>query len=614
MKPKYAIGIDLGTTNSMLAYVAIEAENPTVSILPIPQLTAHSQIESLLALPSFVWIAKSEFADRDAISVSAALGKCPYSSLNSISGNRIVVGEFARRSAAESPEQCIVAAKSWLCHSAVDRQSAILPWGTDGSFELLSPVQASRLILEHLISAWAVAFPDAPIAEQQVVLTVPASFDLAARELTFVAAREAGLPDGFIALEEPQAAVYHWIAKTGQHWRRELQAGDEIFVCDVGGGTTDLALIKAEQKDGELSLQRVAVGQHLLIGGDNMDLALAHFSASKFSDAGSKLNAWQSMSLWHTARNAKESLLSGSEQKSYTVSVLGRASKLIGGTVSIELSASEVEEVLIEGFFPFCDSDARPISTSTVGFQEIGLPYEQDTAITRHVAAFLSDNRSEAALDGDGKRIKLLFNGGVFRSDALRNRLLAVMNNFQEANAMSDAGPIAVLGGVEDLDAAVASGAAYYAWSKQNGGVRIRGGTGHSYYVGIETAGLAVPGMPRPLNALCVVPKGMEEGTEVEVPSRDIGLVVGYPASFRFFASANRSDDQVGTLLKHWDDDELQETAPMQTELQKDASIGDAKIVPVRFISKITELGMFELWCSQQGGDNEWKLEMNVRS
>jgi hypothetical protein len=337
-----------------------------------------------------------------------------------------------------------------------------------------------------------------------------------------------------------------------------------------------------------------------------MDLALAHFAAGKFTAAGHKLNAWQSMSLWHSARNAKESLLSGSSRSTYSISVLGRGSRLIGGTVKTELSSDEVEQVLIEGFFPRCELDDLPSSNQSSGFQEIGLPYESDTAITKHVAAFLTQHHS-----GEHRKIpnKLLFNGGVFKSTILRQRMVEVFQSFDQ-----QASTVEVLGGVEDLDAAVACGAAYYAWSKQHGGIRIRGGTARSYYVGIESAGLAVPGMARPLTALCVVPQGMEEGTQADVPSRDIGIVVGQEASFRFFASNARPEDKVGATLKFWDDEELVETAPMRLRLTADEDTEAKKILPVRFQSRITELGMFELWCHSLSNPGRWKLEFNVRN
>ena len=430
---------------------------------------------------------------------------------------------------------------------------------------------------------------------------------MAARELTREAALQAGLPDDFILLEEPQAAVYHWLEKSGDRWRRSMQEGDTLLVCDVGGGTTDLTLLRAEQEGGELVLRRLAVGDHLLVGGDNMDLALAHYAATKFREKGLKLNAWQSVSLWHACRKAKESLLAPSGKERETISVLGRGSKLIAGTVSIEVDRNVVQELLIDGFFPKCDSDAVPQRDPSSGFQEIGLPFESDTAITRHIAWFLASNAESDATAHDTSRLHLLLNGGVFKAPALRERLQSVLGDWA-----SDKAAPASLGGPEDLDHAVARGAAYYGWTKQHGGMRIRGGTARSYYVGIESAGLAIPGMPRPLQAVCVVPFGMEEGSEADVPGREVGLVVGREVQFRFFASANRKEDRVGTVLRDWDEEELTETAPMQLTLPADDA-PDEGFVPVRFHSKINELGVFELWCNSVRNSQHWKLEFNVR-
>ena len=607
MNPRFAVGIDLGTTNSLLAYCRIDERPAEVRRLPIPQLTGPSQIESLASLPSFVYVAPEADPAAEAVSLDAVFGRSPYSAAGAVTPSRIVVGEFARRSAAEHPERTVVAAKSWLSFAEADREAAILPWGDADDSDRISPVAASRLILEHLIAAWQLEFPDQPLEEQQVVLTVPASFDLAARELTLRAAREAGLPENLIALEEPQAALYHWISQTGETWRRRLSAGESVLVCDVGGGTTDLSLIRVEEEGGEVALRRVAVGEHLLVGGDNMDLALAHHVSASLAREGHKLNPWQSVSLWHSVRTAKESLLGG-HQDEYTVTVLGRGSRLIGGSISTKLTGGEVAEVLVEGFFPRCELSDRPEADAVSGFREIGLPYEQDTAITRHVAAFLSRHAAEMGEDG-GSRLPgvLLFNGGVFKAASLRERMTEVVAGFR----VGDDG-IRVLGGPEDLDAAVACGAAYYGWSKRNGGVRIRGGPARSYYVGIESAGLAVPGMPRPVTALCVVPKGMEEGTHAEVPSRGIGLVVGQEANFRFFASTSRPEDQPGAALKFWDETELVETSPMRTLLEAGEAEG-RNIVPVRFESKVTELGVLELWCREKDAPRRWKLELNVR-
>ena len=607
MTANYSIGIDLGTTNTVVAYTPLSGESEVRRLL-IPQLTARSQSEYLPSLPSFVYLSTVD-EDSEALSIASVLEGGAYNPADNVAAERFVVGEFARRAAAENPDRVVAAAKSWLSHAGVDRQAAILPWTDDPDVLRISPLQASRLILEHIVAAWNAAFPDDPLQSQKVVLTVPASFDMAARELTLQAAFEAGLPHDLVPLEEPQAAVYNWIDRTGDRWRRQLAAGDQILVVDVGGGTTDLAVVRVEEEAGELQLSRVAVGDHLLVGGDNMDLALAHHASEAFARDGHKLNPWQSISLWHAARTAKETLLSGGKREEYSLTVLGRGSRLIGSSVSTSLTAAEVERVLVDGFFPLCRLGDRPDRGYSSGFQEIGLPFEQDTAITRHVAAFVADHCGDPASGSNGTGRppnKLLFNGGVFKSAALRSRMLEVYAGF-DADTQ-----VAVLGEGEDLDAAVACGAAYYGRSKYCGGLRIRGGTSRSYYVGIETAGLAVPGRPRPLSALCVVPKGMEEGTETDVPSRDIGLLTNREVSFRFFAANNRGDDRPGLILKRWDEDELVETSPMTTSL--DAGGGDAAhVVPVRFFARITELGTLELWCISQQSDSRWKLELDVR-
>ena len=591
MPAQYCIGIDLGTTNSVLAFAPLAEPEALIAVLPIPQLVAPGAIERRLSLPSFLYLAKSlEDPSYQVPGIRMGVG---------------IVGEYARRIASEQPDRVVAAAKSWLCNKRVDRQAPILPWESDAETQLVSPITATTTYLNHLVDAWQIAFPDAPFSEQQIVLTVPASFDLVAREFTKQAAMAAGFPEEFLFLEEPQAALYNWIHAHGQQWRKSLRQEDVLLVCDVGGGTTDLTLVQIQSENGELNMNRLAVGNHLLIGGDNMDLTLAHVAATQFAAKGTTLNAWQSVSLWHSCRLAKESLLQGaSAAEPFPLSVLGRGSKLIGGTVSIELDKTTVERTLVDGFFPLTGADERPVRDSVSGFQEIGLPFESDTAITKHVGAFLGDHLWVP--EKDSLRLThLLFNGGVFNSDSFRDRMLQTL-----ASWSGDGAPPVVLGGVEDLDQAVACGAAYYAWSKHQGGIRIRGGTARSYYVGIESSGPAIPGMARPLQALCVVPQGMEEGTQTDVKSREVGLKVGQRGRFRFFSSTVRKQDQPGTYLKSWDENELEETSPLEVELT--ATAGE-QVVPVRFESRITELGVFELWCKSTRSDQSWKLELNVR-
>jgi molecular chaperone DnaK (HSP70) len=594
MPAQYVLGIDLGTTNSVLAYAPLSGEAPQVELLPIPQLVAAGTIEARTSLPSFAYLAHDQEA-------ASGVFNLPWQD-----GNKIAIGEFARRQSAEVPDRTVSAAKSWLAHTRVDRHQPILPWNAPPDVPKISPVAASRKYLEHLVAAWEHAFPHAPVAEQQIVLTVPASFDASARELTREAALAAGLPSSLVLLEEPQAAVYAWLQSMGDRWRKLLKVNDRLLVCDVGGGTTDLTLVGVAEEHGELQLRRLAVGNHLLIGGDNMDLALAHFVAGKFAQKGTKLDPWQSISLWHSCRAAKEALLAENGPASQAISVLGRGSRLVGGTVSVEITRDEVANILVDGFFPQTKASDRPQRARASGFQEIGLPYESDTAITRHLAAFLAAHGESPEMPAIPSH--LLFNGGVFKADALRSRLIDVLGDWSSSGARSQ-----VLEGYHDLDNAVARGAAYYAWIKERGGMRIRGGTARSYYVGIETAGLAIPGAPRPLRGLCVVPFGMEEGTEVDVPSGNVGLVVGEPATFRFFSSNTRKHDRPGDVLPQIDEDQLSETDSLEATLPVSADRHDGNYVPVRFQSKITELGVFELWCVSTTGDERWKLEFSVR-
>ncbi|HEY5314744.1 MAG TPA: Hsp70 family protein [Pirellulales bacterium] len=593
MTARYAIGIDLGTTNSVLAYVPLDAEGARVEILPIPQLVAASTVEARDVLPSFLYLG----TEQDRAGGTLALPwqkKCADA-----------VGELARRQAAEVPTRTVAAAKSWLAHSRVDRRQPILPFNAPAEVAKVSPVEASRRYLQHLAEAWKAAFPDAPLGEQHVVLTVPASFDASARELTREAAIAAGLAESVVLLEEPQAAVYAWLADSGDAWRRELKVGDTLLVCDVGGGTSDFTLIGVTEEHGELMLRRVAVGNHILVGGDNMDLALAHAMAGVFGGKGVQLDPWQSVSLWHSCRAAKESLLAADGPKKHPVAVLGRGSKLIGGTVSADLDRKTASALLADGFFPACTITDKPAKNRASGFREIGLPFETDAAVTRHLAAFLAAQGD--ADSGPARPTHVLLNGGVFKADLLRERLFEVLGGWFPGKLAPR--PLA---GNHDLDLAVARGAAYYAAAKHGKGVRIRCGTARSYYVGIETAGLAIPGAQRPLRALCVVPFGMEEGTETDVPGDEIGLVVGEPVAFRFFSSLVRKHDVPGQWIATWSEDEIVETDSLEASLPPAEELQD-QYVPVRFHSTITELGVFELWCVSTVSAHRWKLEFSVR-
>ncbi len=446
--------------------------------------------------------------------------------------------------------------------------------------------------------------PDAPLAEQQVVLTVPASFDASARELTREAALAAGLPETLVLLEEPQAAVYAWLADTGERWRRRVAVGDMLLVCDVGGGTTDLTLVGVAEEEGELVLRRIAVGNHLLVGGDNMDLALAHLVAGAFAERGVGLDPWQSVALWHSCRAAKEALLAAGGPDSHPVAVLGRGSRLIGGTVSVEVDAEERGGPAGGRLLPA--RRPRRAAGPAAGVRLPGARPAVRVRHGRHPAPGRVPRRSTAKA-GPARPTHVLFNGGVFKAEALRERAAGGARPLVPGR-----GRRVALEAAPDLDHAVARGAAYYGWVKQGGGVRIRGGTARAYYVGIETAGLAVPGAPRPLPALCVVPIGMEEGTEADVPSASIGLVVGRAGPVPLLQLPVRKHDQPGDVLRRWAEGELAETDSLEATLPPAAS-AEQGAVPVRFHSRITELGVFELWCVSQVSADRWKLEFSVR-
>jgi hypothetical protein len=465
--------------------------------------------------------------------------------------------------------------------------------------------------LEYLRTAWNHKHPDTPFDEQQVLVTVPASFDAVARELTLRAAELAGYGNVTL-LEEPQAAFYAWIERHAS-WRERVRPGDLILIADIGGGTTDFTLISVSDRGGELALERVAVGDHILLGGDNMDLALARNIEAGLAQTGKKLDSLQLHALWHNAKMAKERLLSAdSAADEEPVTILGRGTGLIGGTIKAALKRSDMDRILLDGFFPVVGSEDMPQRQRRVALQEIGLPYAADAAITRHLAQFLRQQASRTEHGGVRRGqsglacpTHVLFNGGVLHAAKLRDRLMSVLNSWIETEGFS---PAELLEG-EDLMHAVARGGAYYGMARRGRGIRIRGGIPRTYYVAIESAMPAVPGLPNPVKALTVAPFGMEEGTEVRVPNREFGLIVGEPAEFRFFNSADRKNDEIGTLLEEVTD-ELQELAPMEVTLP--ASEGTGQMVPVSFETVVTETGMLQLWCVSRDG-RRWKLEFNVR-
>lgn len=588
---RYVVGIDLGTTNCVLAWVDTAAvapgeEAPRVEALAVPQLVKPGVVEARAQLPSFVYLpSANEFPPA---SLDLPWGRAEH-----------VLGELARARGAEVPARVVASAKSWLCSVGLDPNQPILPWNAPGDVTRVSPVDAEAAYLQHLRAAWDAVMP-APLDRQEVYLAVPASFDAAARDLTVRAAERAGL-GGARLIEEPQAAFYAWLADTGGAWRQMVQVGDVVLVCDVGGGTTDLTLVAVGEESGSLVLERKAVGDHILLGGDNMDLALAHAVRARLAEGGTTLDEWQLRGLVHACRDAKEKLLAAGGPAQAPVVVLGRSRKVVGGAVRTQVTRDEVDAALVDGFFPEVARDDRPRTARRVGLQEIGLPYASDPAVTRHVAAFVGRHRDIAPAGPDA----VLFNGGVMRADRFRTRMadvLAAWRGGTETRVLAGADP----------DLAVARGAATYGLARRGRGVRIRGGTARAYYVGVETAAPAVPGMAPPVKALCVAPFGMEEGSEVELPDAEFGLIVGEPAEFRFFGSSVRRDDGPGAVVETWSEGELEELPPLEATLTGSGEPG--RTVPVRLEAQVTEVGTLALWCVARDGHERWKLEFNVRA
>jgi molecular chaperone DnaK (HSP70) len=580
---RYVIGIDLGTTNSALAYTELHEASEQIEVQPmlIPQLTNPGEVRDEALLPSSLYIP----GNRDFPAGSLALPWNPEP--------QVVVGRLAQKRGAENTGRLVSSAKSWLSHAGVDRTAAILPTNAPEGVEKISPVDASTQYLLHLHNSWNAQFGDAPFVEQDVYVTVPASFDAVARELTLRAAESAGCPN-ITLLEEPQSAFYAWIERHAD-WRERVGAGDLVLVVDIGGGTTDFTLIAVKEENGELALERVAVGEHILLGGDNIDLALAHTVAGRLAAKGTRVDAFLLQALWNNCRVGKETLLDPrSKAKEYPVTILGKGSGLVGGTIKAALTREDVQTVL-EGFFPVVSSRDMPEKQKRSAIQEIGLPYATDAAVTRHMAKFLTQQSG-----GFASPTHVLFNGGVLHAPFVRDRLLEVLNSWTER-------PVQLLSG-EDLMQAVARGAAYYGAARRGKGVRIRGGIPRSYYVGVESAMPAVPGFAAPLKAFTVAQFGMEEGTDVRIPGREFALITGEPAEFRIFSSVSRKNDAPGTWIEEIGED-LQEMPSM--EVNFDAASADER-VRVSFETVVTETGMLQLWCVAQDG-RRWKLEFNVR-
>ncbi len=609
MSTKYCIGIDLGTTNTTISFVERDSiderdDHIPVSEFAVPQVTEPGAVEDRPTLPSAVYVAGGSELPEGSLHL-------PWRA-----EEKAVLGHFAREQGIRVPARFIHSSKSWLCHGGVNREEAILPWQSDEADAMRSPARVAEMILKHLQEAWDYRHAGDPLENQEITLCVPASFDAEARNLTVAAAQRAGLKNLHL-LEEPQAAFYSWIESAGREWRDQVTVGDVILVVDVGGGTTDFSLIVVTEEDGALQLRRVAVGEHILLGGDNMDLALAFAVSQQLEqERGTKLDGFQMLSLTQQCRAGKEELLANSEADSYPIAILGRGSSVIGGTIRAELRRETIDKLLLSGFFPKCSMDDRPARSRRSGFREAGLPYATDGAVTRHLAGFLGAQQQAAAdvIPGHepGQTVlptRVLFNGGVFHATELKTRVFETICDWCHA-AGRDV-PTMLEG--TDLDLAVSRGAAYHVIARSGRGVRIRGGSPRSYYVGFEAPMPAVPGMEPPVKLLCLVPYGMEEGTTCDISGRNLDLCMwkGEPVEFRFFSSTTRREDEPGSV-SDLDDERFEEHGSLETTVGESGE-GEGDAVEVDLRSHLTEIGVLDLNVVERAGHVTHRLEFNVR-
>ena len=588
----YLVGIDLGTSNCAAASVeAARGPDAPVEDLPIPQLIRIGEVAPRALLPSCVYIASEHELPSD----GAAL---PWGSQGTL-----LVGEFARWQGGRVPGRLVASAKSWLCHSGVERSAAILPWGAPPDVLRVSPVEASALFLRHIKDAWNSAHPDAPLAAQEVIITVPASFDEVARALTVTAAQQAGI-EKFTLLEEPQAAFYDFTSRHRRNLAPALEGIRLVLVIDVGGGTSDFSLVHIGVSPEGPVMRRIAVGEHLILGGDNMDSALARKAEERLVSGGRKLSATQWTQLVQAARVAKETLLGPSAPGQFHLSVLAEGSRMLGGGLSTQLSRSETEQLILDGFFPKCGPEAKTGPTARLALQEIGLPYAHDPAITRHLASFLRTH-AQAGLaafgeSGSGKLPRpdaILLNGGVFNSPKIASRLVEALSDWWPGS------PIIPLLKHSSLELAVARGAAYYGLVRRGMGRRITGGAAHALYIGLETAGSEAP------MALCVIPRGQEEGERVELGDRMFQLTLGRPVRFPLFSSTSDRVERAGEVTPLSED--MNALPPIHTILKSAHS--KAGSVSVHLRAGLTEIGTLELWCVSRSSDEQWRLEFELR-
>jgi molecular chaperone DnaK (HSP70) len=598
---RYIVGIDLGTTNSAVAYVdlqAREASGEGIRLFRVPQMTGAGEVTALSVLPSFLYIPGEYDISRESLSAEWSDADLSFA------------GAFARDHGAKVPARLVSSAKSWLCHAHADRRAPILPWGTGQEVRKVSPLQATAAYLRHIRRAWNRAHEteEAWLQEQVVIITVPASFDEVARELTLEAAVMAGMGP-VILLEEPLAAFYNWLMTHEKQWADFVAPNELVLVCDVGGGTTDFTLIcLREVEDGSPRFERIAVGDHLILGGDNIDLALARNIEMQFSRKKQSLAGDRWKSLCHQCRQAKEVLLDG-RAESHKITLMGTGSRLIAGTLAADLERDEVTRTVLDGFFPLVAAGPRAAGGQRKGITEFGLPYEQEPAVTRHLGWFLEQHREDVAdllQKAHPEPDLILFNGGSLKPAVVQQRIRAAVRHWF---GQTDENLPRVLEN-PDLDLAVALGAAYYGLVKLGRGVRVGSGSPRAYYLGVSREGKDRE-PEKTGRALCIVERGLEEGSDIELSEHRFEVLANQPVSFDIYSSSFRSGDRSGDLLAV--DDTLTALPPIQTVIQYGKKAGETRI-PVHIAARYTELGALSLWCRSLVSDHRWQLQFQLRS
>lgn len=611
MSDRFSLGIDLGTTNSAVAITDLATDQ--TEVVEITQILGANQIGESPILPSALYLPHPDEFPANAFPL-------PW---RDAADETVIIGHFARDHGALVPDRLVTSAKSWLSNPHIDPRQRSLPWKSDIP-EKLSAFDCSRRCLEHLKEGFFYAERaqgrDWDPSEEQIVLTVPASFDEVARNLTAEAAEAAGLGKVTL-LEEPLAAFYAWTAQAGKEWRSQVGPGDLVLVCDVGGGTADFSLIAVTESEGALALERISVGEHILLGGDNMDLALAYALRAQLEAEGKKIDDWQFLALVHAAGKAKIALFEDASLGELPIAVPSRGSRLLGGTLSTKLQRDTLERVILDGFFAKTEITDWPKQTRSIGLREFGLPFASDPVISKHLARFLSRSlanvQASAALSAlvgaratSSELLKptaVLFNGGVFKAAPIRRRVLDLLGSWADGQSARE------LEGFQP-DLAVAKGASFYGRNRATGkGIRIKAGAARSYYIGLETSMPAVPGVRPAVKALCVVPQGMEEGSELLIEGQEFGLVTGQPAEFRFFSSEVRSGDKAGQILPDAER-ELEETSLLEIDLPAVDDLPAGQAVPVQINPVVTELGNLELWMKHRNSERRWKVEFQVRT